>query len=101
MKDDEEQSFPGTTTIHLAYAEASVMVLECLMRLLIERKLVSLDDMLEAVDTAIETKRVLSQEGSHPEIARVAAGVLSTLANSLAAGGRPPRMPDPTSSSHS
>ena len=76
---------PDTTTMHLAYAEASVMVLECLMRLMIERKLLSMDEILHELEVAIGAKRTLMQEGSHPEIANVAAGVLSTLANSLAA----------------
>lgn len=75
-----------TLTLHLAYAEASVMLLEALMRLLVEREVLAIEDVIEAVETTIETKRVMAQEGTHPEISKVAAGILSTVANSLAAG---------------
>jgi hypothetical protein len=90
MNEVDEQQVPSTTTMHLAYAEASVMLLECLTRLLIDRKLVSLDDVLDVVGLASDTKRTLVQDGVHPEISRVALGVLSSLANRLAAGGAPP-----------
>ncbi len=75
------------TRLHLAYAEASVMLLECLMLVLVERKLVPLDSLVDAVETAIETKQSQVKDGAHPEIAAVAAGVLSKIGNSLAAAG--------------
>jgi hypothetical protein len=84
---DEEASDPQETKLHLAYAEASVMLLECLMIVLVERKLVPLDTLVDAVETAIEAKRSQVRDHSHPEIAGIAAGVLSKIANSLAATG--------------
>jgi hypothetical protein len=89
MNDPENKQPPSQTTLHLAYAQASVMILECLMQLLIDRKVIGIDEVIEAFDTAIETKRVLAAEHDHPEIARVAAGVLATMMNSLAAGSQP------------
>jgi hypothetical protein len=80
---------PSVETVHLAYAEASIVLLETLMQLLIDRKLVAMDDVIQSLETAIETKRVLAHEGDHAEISNVAAGVLSSIANSIAAGTRP------------
>jgi hypothetical protein len=77
---------PADLTLHLAYAEASMMLLECLMRIMVERNLVPLEEIIDSLETSIETKRLLAAEGSHAEISTVAAGVLSTLANSIAAG---------------
>ena len=37
------------------------------------------------VEAIIATKRQMITAGEHPEISRIAAGVLSTLANSVAA----------------
>jgi hypothetical protein len=77
---------PHDTITHLAYAEAAVMLIECLMVQLVERGVLSVDDLLETIETTLETKRVLEHEQHHPEISRVAAGVLSRMANSVAAG---------------
>jgi hypothetical protein len=74
-------------TLHLAYAEASMMLIESLTRLLIERHLLSLEDVIETFETAIETKRQMTAEGKHPEVSRLAAGVMAMVANSLAATG--------------
>ncbi len=71
--------------LHLAYAEASVMLVECLMLVLMEKKVVPLESLVESVEAAIEAKRGLIRDGAHPHIATIAAGVLSKIANSLSA----------------
>jgi len=71
--------------MHLAYAEASVMLVECLMLVLMEEKVVRLESLTQAVEAAIEAKRGLVRDGAHPQIAAIAQGVLSKIANSLAA----------------
>jgi hypothetical protein len=76
----------STVTLHLAYAEASVMLIESLTRLLIERGVIGLEEVIETFEATIEAKRVLGQEGDHPQIASIAAGILSVIANSIAAG---------------
>ena len=78
---------PATLTLHLAYAEASMMLLESLMRLMIERRVLPMEEIVEALEATIQTKRVLAAEGSHAQISTIAAGVVSTLANSIAASG--------------
>jgi hypothetical protein len=84
---------PSDLELHLAYAEASVMLVECLMLVLMERKIVPLESLLESMEAAIEAKRGLIRDGSHPQIASIATGVLSKIANSVAAtqqAGHPP-----------
>jgi hypothetical protein len=73
--------------LHLAYAEASVMLVECLMLIMMEKNLLHLEGLVEAVETAIEAKQGQVRDGTHPQIARLAAGVLSQISNSLRASG--------------
>jgi hypothetical protein len=80
---------PAETTKHLAYGEAAVMLLECLMLVLIEQHVLTAQQMVEAVESAIATKRQMVHEGEHPNVSAIAAGLLSTVANGLAAGGGP------------
>ena len=75
------------TTRHLAYGEAAVMLIECLMLILTEQGVLTTQQMIAAIESAIATKRQMVQDGEHSNISAVAAGVLSTIANSLAAGG--------------
>ena len=89
-KDTTEPVEPELLREHLAYAEASIMLLECLMLVLIERKLIPMDALVEAVETAIETKRTQVKDGMHPQIAAAAAGLLSKIANSVAAASYHP-----------
>jgi len=79
---DEKSS---VTTLHLAYAEASLMLLESLMFTLIERGVVTIDDISDALRLTIETKTQFVQEGMHAEISKIAGGVLKGIANSVAA----------------
>jgi hypothetical protein len=82
---------PTDEVTHLAYAEAVVMLMECLLLKLVERKVLSLEEIIETIETTIDSKRHLVQANLHPEIATVAAGVLARIANSVAAsrGSRP------------
>jgi hypothetical protein len=61
------------------------MLIECLMLILIEQRVFTVQQMVDAVESAIATKRQMVAEGEHPQIAALAAGMLSTMANSLAA----------------
>jgi len=73
-------------TLHLAYAEASAMLIEALLHLLIDRNVLTVEAVIETVEATLETKRLLAKEGTHPEISAVAAGLLNGIANSVAAG---------------
>jgi hypothetical protein len=81
----DDRLVPSEETKHLAYGEASLMLIECLMLTLVEHRVLTTNEIVAAVETAIATKRQMVEDGEHPEIAAVAAGVLSTLANSLSA----------------
>jgi hypothetical protein len=90
MRDEVPPSADGKSeasdvATHLAYAEAAVMLVECLMLVLMEKKVLPLESLTQAVEAAIEAKQGLVKEGAHPQIAVIAAGVLSRIANSLAA----------------
>jgi hypothetical protein len=61
------------------------MLIECLMLMLVEHRVLTTTEIVVAVETAMATKRQMVDDREHPQIASVAAGVLSTLANSLAA----------------
>ena len=73
---------------HLAYAEAAVMLLECLMLKLIETRLFTSAQIIGAVEDVIATKRQMMLDGEHPQISAVALGQLRIMANSLAASDR-------------
>jgi hypothetical protein len=76
---------PSEVSIHLAYAEACILLLESLMLVLVEKKLVSKTELLNAVESAMDTKKAMEDAHWHETIAPIAAGVLAQLANSLRA----------------
>lgn len=61
------------------------MLMEGLLQLLVTRGLLSGEEIVSTVEAVIATKRQMITDGEHPDISRIAAGVLSTLANSVAA----------------
>jgi hypothetical protein len=71
--------------VQLAHGQAALLLLECLMLVLIERKTMTADQMVDAVDTVLATKLQMARDEDHPQIARLAAGLLSRIGNSLAA----------------
>jgi len=74
----------ATDTLHLAYAEASIMLLESVLTTLMRRNVLSRTDVEEAFEVAIETKTVFATENIHREISIIAAGVLKRMGNSVA-----------------
>jgi hypothetical protein len=77
---------PSELAERLASGEAALMLIECLMLSLVEQRVLTTQEVVEAVENAIATKHQTVADREQPEIASVAAGILSTLANSLAAG---------------
>ena len=61
------------------------MLVESLMIALVEHRVLGAQQVIEAVETVIDTKRQFVEEGSHPQLSAAAAGMATTLANSLAA----------------
>jgi hypothetical protein len=71
--------------MHLAYAEACVVLVECLMHVMVEQKLIPKEDLIAAVESAMTAKKAMADANWHQKIAPVAAGVLAQIANSLRA----------------
>jgi len=82
-----EGSDPGSRdlALQLAHGQAALLLLECLMLTLIEQKTMTAERMVEAVETVLATKLQMIQDEYHPQIARLATGLLSRISNSLAA----------------
>lgn len=76
---------PEVVRKHLAAAEAALMLVESLMLALVDSRVLTSQQLIEAVETVIDTKRQFVAEGSHPGISAIAAGLVTTVANSLAA----------------
>ena len=62
-----------------------MMLMEGLLQLLISRRVLTSEEIVSTVEAVIATKQQMIIDGEHPEISLVAAGVLSILANSVAA----------------
>ena len=77
----------GPDRHHAAAGQAALMLVESLMLSLVERRVIDPGELIEAVETVIETKRRLAADGREPAIAREAVALLTTIANSLAATG--------------
>lgn len=76
---------PSDTSMHLAYAEACVVHVECLMYVMAEKKLIPKEELVAAVENAINAKNAMADANWHTRIAPIAAGVLAQIANSLRA----------------
>jgi hypothetical protein len=76
---------PSDIAKHLAYGEAALTLIESLMLILAEQRVLTTQELVEAVENAIATKHQMAADRERPEIASVAVGILSTVANSLAA----------------
>jgi hypothetical protein len=62
-----------------------MMLLESLILLLAARRLLTTDEIISTIETTIATKQQMINDGEHPEISSIAAGVLRNIANSVAA----------------
>jgi hypothetical protein len=71
--------------LQLAHGQAALLLIECLMLVLIEQNVMKADQMVEAVETVLATKLQMVRDQEHPQIAKLATGLLSRIANSLAA----------------
>lgn len=66
-----------------ASAQAALMLVESLALALIERGLLTTDQVVDAVESVIETKKRLGSESEDPDVAGAATGLLSIIANSV------------------
>lgn len=86
MSPDHRAEDPSSVVLdHQAAAEAAIMLIESVLLVLLETGILHRDRLVETVETVIEAKRELVADGIHPEISARAAGMLSVIANSVAA----------------
>jgi hypothetical protein len=76
---------PDPQTMLLAEGQAALVLAESILMALLNNGLLSKDDVNEALETVIDTKRRMLEEGQQPAPSRAAIGILSSIANSLAA----------------
>lgn len=81
---------PEETRRLLAEGQAALMIAESLMLVLLESKVVEKQKLVDAIETVIATKRSMMIDGSAPEVAAAAVGLLSNIANSLCAADETP-----------
>ena len=74
----------------LAEGQAALLLIESMLLALIEAKAVDKIQVIDAIETVIAAKRALANDGDAPEVAKIAVGLLSDIANSLAAAAEGP-----------
>jgi hypothetical protein len=79
---------PHEAVLHDAAGHAALLAVEALILTLIDKRVLSADEAIEAVDLCVATKRQLAEEGKHPQVSMTAARLLSVFTNSLQ-GARP------------
>ncbi|MBV9377720.1 MAG: hypothetical protein JO320_22185 [Alphaproteobacteria bacterium] len=67
-----------------AEGQAALMVAESILIALIEHNVLTKMQLVEAIDTAISTKRQMAEDGQDPEVSRIAAGLIAALQTSIA-----------------
>jgi len=71
--------------MQLAHGQAALLLLECLMLVLVEQRIMTAEQTVDAVETVLATKLQMVRDADHPQVAKLAAGLLSRIGNSLAA----------------
>ena len=74
--------------LHDAAGHAAFLAVEALILTLIDKRILSADEAIQAIELCVATKRQLAEDGTHPQISMTAARLLSVLTNSLQ-GARP------------
>jgi hypothetical protein len=68
-----------------AEGQAAMVIGESILMALIERRVLTKQQLLDAIDTAILTKRQMAEDGQDVEVSLIAAGLLTALQTSIAA----------------
>jgi hypothetical protein len=61
-----------------------MLVGESILMALVEHGILTKMQLIDAIDTAILTKRQMAEEGNDVEVSRIAAGLLAALQTSIA-----------------
>ena len=68
-----------------AEGQAAIVIGESILMALIEHRVLTKQQLLDAIDTAILTKRQMAEDGQDVEVSLIAAGLLTALQTSIAA----------------
>jgi hypothetical protein len=83
MTDPAQHLNPETK--HLAEGEAALVLIESLIHLLIEKGLLSPEDIIRLMEDTVEAKREVAAGETEPRLSQVATGLLIKMANSFRA----------------
>ncbi|MBV8456347.1 MAG: hypothetical protein JO122_07000 [Acetobacteraceae bacterium] len=67
-----------------AEGQAALMVAESILIALMEHNVLTKMQLIDALDTAILTKRQMVEDGQDAEVSRIAAGLLAAIQTSIA-----------------
>jgi hypothetical protein len=67
-----------------AEGQAAMLVGESILMALIEHGILTKTQLIDAIDTAILTKRQMAEDGQDAAVSRIAAGMLAALQTSIA-----------------
>jgi hypothetical protein len=67
-----------------AEGQAAMLIGESILMALIEHGVLTKSQLVDAIDTAILTKRQMADDGQDIEVSRIAAGLLTALQTSIA-----------------
>jgi hypothetical protein len=76
-------------THFFAEGQAAMVIGESILMALIEHGVLTKQQLLDAIDTAILTKRQMAEDGQDVEVSLIAAGLLTALQTSIAAVAEP------------
>jgi len=80
----------------LAEGEAALLLAESMLLALVETRLLGKEQVIEAIETVIATKRAMVNDGEAPRVSAAAIGLLTNIANSIAAANGGAGVDEPT-----
>jgi hypothetical protein len=73
---------------HMASGQTALLLMEGLLLNLVEKRIIEADELIDMVQTIIETKRQLVEDEAEDEVAKCAIAMLATIENTLIAAGQ-------------
>ena len=72
---------------HLASGQAALIALESILLALADKQLLTQEEIVAAIEVAIDAKLGLLEDGERPEVLHLSVGMLKKIANSIKAAG--------------
>jgi hypothetical protein len=80
----------GTETLHHAEGRAALALVECLLMTLLDTRVLTREQLVEAVESAVEANRQSADDDHHQAVSQAAAGLLRSIGGSMAVVVRKP-----------